>query len=69
MAEVDKSNNRSNPIQIKRQKFTTNNNINIINNNPEMSLRPKLSRPITKISNLVRITEEEEQQTITSNNM
>ena len=34
-----------------------------------MSLRPKLNRPITKISNLVRITEEEEQQTITSNNM
>ena len=66
---MDKSNNRSNPIQIKRQKFTTNNNINIINNNPEMSLRPKLSRPITKISNLVRITEEEEQQTIISNNM
>ena len=66
---MDKSNNRSNLIQIKRQKFTTNNNINIINNNPEMSLRHKLNRPITKISNLVRITVEEEQQTITSNNM
>ena len=69
MEEADKSNNRSKPIQIKRQKFTTNLNINISNSSPEMSLRLKLNRPITKTSNLVRITEEEEQVINISNNM
>ena len=69
MEEADKSNNRSKHILIKRQKFTTNLNINISNNSKEMSLRVKLNRPITKISNLVRIMEEEEQVINTSNNM
>ena len=69
MEEADKNNNRSKHIQIKRQKFTTNLNINISNNSKEMSLRLKLNRPITKISNPVRIMEEEEQVINTSNNM